>query len=45
MAGKEEVLVIEEKRGIIESQLKEYLYDRALAKPKLILGKYKIDAE
>ncbi len=40
MAGKEEVLVIEEKRGIIESQLKEYLYDRAVAKPKLILGKH-----
>ena len=40
MAGKEEVLVVEEKRGIIESQLKEYLYDRAVAKPKLILGKH-----
>ena len=40
MTGKEEVLVIEEKRGIIESQLKEYLYDRAVAKPKLILGKH-----
>ncbi len=40
MAGKEEVLVIEEKRGIIESQLKEYLYDRAVSKPKLILGKH-----
>lgn len=40
MAGKEEVLVIEEKRGIIESQLKEYIYDRAVAKPKLILGKH-----
>ncbi|MEX0644606.1 MAG: hypothetical protein WD076_04805, partial [Parvularculaceae bacterium] len=34
MAGKEEVLVVEEKRGIIESQLKEYIYDRAGAKPK-----------
>jgi indolepyruvate ferredoxin oxidoreductase len=40
MAGKEEVLVIEEKRGIIESQLKEYLYDRAVSKPKRILGKH-----
>ncbi len=40
MAGKEEILVIEEKRGIIESQLKEYLYDRAVSKPKLILGKH-----
>lgn len=40
MAGKEEVLVIEEKRGIIESQLKEYIYDRAVRKPKLILGKH-----
>ncbi|MGE0183529.1 MAG: indolepyruvate ferredoxin oxidoreductase family protein [Parvularculaceae bacterium] len=40
MAGKEEVLVVEEKRGIIESQLKEYLYDRAVSKPKLILGKH-----
>ena len=25
--GKQEVLVVEEKRGIIESQLKEYFYD------------------
>ncbi|MFN0023281.1 MAG: indolepyruvate ferredoxin oxidoreductase family protein [Parvularculaceae bacterium] len=40
MAGKEEVLVVEEKRGIIESQIKEYIYDRAVAKPKLILGKH-----
>jgi indolepyruvate ferredoxin oxidoreductase len=40
MAGKEEVLVIEEKRGIIESQLKEYLYDRAVKKPRRILGKH-----
>lgn len=40
MAGKTEVLVIEEKRGIIESQLKEYLYDRAVSKPELILGKH-----
>lgn len=40
MAGKEEVLVVEEKRGIIESQLKEYLYDRTTEKPKRILGKH-----
>ena len=40
MAGKQEVLVVEEKRGIIESQLKEYLYDRAIEKPELILGKH-----
>jgi len=40
MAGKDEVLVVEEKRGIIESELKEYLYDRAIDKPKLILGKH-----
>ena len=40
MAGKKEVLVIEEKRGVIESQLKEYLYDRAVSKPELILGKH-----
>jgi len=40
MADKEEVLVIEEKRGIVESQLKEYLYDRPVAKPRRILGKF-----
>ena len=45
MAGKEEVLVIEEKRGIIESQLKEYIYDRAVKKPKHILGKHDEDGE
>ena len=45
MADKEEVLVIEEKRGIIESQLKEYIYDRAVRKPKLILGKHDEDGE
>ncbi len=43
MAGKEEVLVIEEKRGIIESQLKEYIYDRAVRKPNHILGKHDED--
>ncbi|WP_262694737.1 indolepyruvate ferredoxin oxidoreductase family protein [Kordiimonas aquimaris] len=40
MAGKDEILVVEEKRGIIESQLKEYLYDRDVEKPKRILGKH-----
>ena len=40
MTGKQEILVVEEKRGIIESQLKEYLYDRAALKPRLILGKH-----
>ena len=45
MAGKDEVLVIEEKRGIIESQLKEYIYDRAIKKPKHILGKHDEDGE
>lgn len=39
VAGKEEILVIEEKRGIIESQLKEYFYDWDGAKPRLMVGK------
>jgi len=37
--GKEEVLVIEEKRGIIESQLKEYFYDWPGDKPQRMVGK------
>jgi len=37
--GKREVLVIEEKRGIIESQLKEYFYDYPGAKPDRMVGK------
>ncbi len=37
--GKREVLVIEEKRGIIESQLKEYFYDWPGAKPERMVGK------
>ncbi len=45
MAGKDEVLVVEEKRGIIESQLKEFLYDRAVEKPKRILGKHDENGE
>jgi indolepyruvate ferredoxin oxidoreductase len=39
VAGKEEILVIEEKRGIIESQLKEYFYDWDGDKPRLMVGK------
>ena len=38
--GKEEVLVIEEKRGIIESQFKEYFYDWPGDKPQQMVGKY-----
>jgi len=37
--GKREVLVIEEKRGIIESQFKEYFYDWPGAKPDCMVGK------
>ncbi len=37
--GKTEVLVIEEKRGIIESQFKEYFYDYPGAKPSRMVGK------
>ncbi|TWH00578.1 indolepyruvate ferredoxin oxidoreductase [Mesorhizobium sp. J18] len=36
---KEEVLVIEEKRGIIESQFKEYFYDWPGHKPRRMVGK------
>mgnify|MGYP001490768217 FL=1 len=39
VAGKEEILVIEEKRGIVESQLKEYFYDWDGDKPRLMVGK------
>jgi len=38
--GKVEVLVVEEKRGIIESQLKEYFYDWPGSKPQRMTGKY-----
>ncbi|MGH1539132.1 MAG: indolepyruvate ferredoxin oxidoreductase family protein [Arenicella sp.] len=38
--NKEEVLVVEEKRGIIESQLKELLYDYEGYKPKRMVGKH-----
>ncbi|MFN3548246.1 MAG: indolepyruvate ferredoxin oxidoreductase family protein [Mesorhizobium sp.] len=37
--GKDEVLVVEEKRGIIESQLKEYFYDWPGHKPRVMVGK------
>src|SRR5690606_20125398 len=37
--GKREVLVVEEKRGIIESQLKEYFYDYPGRKPERMIGK------
>ena len=36
---KHEVLVVEEKRGIIESQFKEYFYDYPGRKPKRMVGK------
>ncbi|PYG29568.1 indolepyruvate ferredoxin oxidoreductase family protein [Pelagimonas varians] len=38
-SGKQELLVIEEKRGIIESQLKEYFYDFPGQKPQRMVGK------
>jgi indolepyruvate ferredoxin oxidoreductase len=40
LRGKEEVLVVEEKRGIIESELKEFLYDYQSDKPSRMVGKY-----
>jgi len=40
LRGKKEVLVVEEKRGIIESQLKENLYDYQSDKPSRMVGKY-----
>jgi len=43
MAGKEEVLVVEEKRGIIESQLKEYIYGHKGDLPGRIVGKFDQD--
>ncbi|HSG98109.1 MAG TPA: indolepyruvate ferredoxin oxidoreductase family protein, partial [Woeseiaceae bacterium] len=36
---KKEVLVVEEKRGIIESQFKEYFYDYPGRKPESMVGK------
>ena len=40
MRGKREVLVIEEKRGIIESQFKEAFYDLPGSKPERMVGKH-----
>ena len=40
LRGKDEVLVVEEKRGIIESELKEALYDYQSDKPSRMVGKY-----
>ena len=37
--GKHEILVVEEKRGIIESQFKEYFYDYPGDKPHAMVGK------
>ena len=36
---KQEVLVVEEKRGIVESQFKEYFYDWPGHKPRVMVGK------
>jgi indolepyruvate ferredoxin oxidoreductase len=38
--GKREILVVEEKRGIIESQFKEYFYDFPGSKPERMVGKH-----
>lgn len=43
--GKQEVLVVEEKRGIIESQFKEYFYDWPGDKPEKMVGKYDSQGE
>ncbi len=43
--GKREVMVIEEKRGIIESQFKEYFYDWPGDKPERMVGKYDENGE
>ena len=40
LRGKDEVLVVEEKRGVIESELKEALYDYQSDKPSRMVGKY-----
>jgi indolepyruvate ferredoxin oxidoreductase len=39
LRGKREVLVVEEKRGIIESQLKEYFFEFPGSKPHCMVGK------
>ncbi len=38
-SGKQELLIVEEKRGIIESQLKEHFYDFPGQKPERMVGK------
>ena len=43
--GKREILVVEEKRGIIESQFKEYFYDYPGAKPDVMVGKHDENGE
>ena len=43
--GKQEILVVEEKRGIIESQFKEYFYDWPGDKPERMVGKRDEDGE
>jgi indolepyruvate ferredoxin oxidoreductase len=40
VGGKREILVVEEKRGIIESQFKEYFYDYPGSKPERMIGKH-----
>jgi indolepyruvate ferredoxin oxidoreductase len=40
VTGKREILVVEEKRGIIESQFKEYFYDYPGSKPERMIGKH-----
>ncbi|MCP8939081.1 indolepyruvate ferredoxin oxidoreductase family protein [Alsobacter sp. SYSU M60028] len=40
VTGKQEILVVEEKRGIIESQFKEYFYDYPGSKPERMVGKH-----
>ena len=42
---KHEVLVVEEKRGLIESQFKEYFYDYPGRKPKRMVGKEDEDGQ
>ena len=37
---KREILIVEEKRGIIESQFKEHFYDNPGHKPERMVGKY-----
>jgi indolepyruvate ferredoxin oxidoreductase len=43
--GKREILVVEEKRAIIESQFKEYFYDYPGSKPERMVGKHDENGE